>query len=135
MLIKFGTHNPEENCHRWLCTCPSHLKNVSALPCDAEHVQQIKVVISFQKLHSFENSLFFYYIEISFQIRTITENVESYYHIPVFLTLIYHIIHHAVLAFSPCFNKLLMWLALTLWCLVATGTYTRSFWKFLEQPQ
>ena len=48
------------------------------------------------------------------------------------------IYHHAVLAFNPCFNKKLMWLALILCmlcCFTVSGAYTRSFCEFIGEPQ
>ena len=48
------------------------------------------------------------------------------------------IYHHTVLAFNPCFNKKLMWLALILCmscCFTVSGAYTRSFCEFIGEPQ
>jgi len=47
-----------------------------------------------------------------------------------FLTLIYHIICHVVLAFNRCLNKSVIQLAQMLCCLVVTGVYTRSLCEF-----
>ena len=141
ILKIFGTQNPEDISHWFLYTCLPHLKNVIAPHSKMQNFFAWLTLYDFPaNLNNCEKQLAIMLSRNLFQRTSVKEVDKSYYclHWCTFLSLLIQVYHSAVLAFSPCCNEDLMWLAqmlCTLCCFTAFGAYNRSFCEFLGKPQ